>query len=131
MRQIETAGAVARVMRVLLTKHKERQHKRGLQLQLQACQQSLTLQQHSRSFDAHESFSPKSPATMKTSSAAAAVSDHSDSDNLLQDDDYFSLQDTIPQIVQACRSSRLQLVDLAPRLLEESAHANNSDVCSS
>jgi hypothetical protein len=130
MRQIETAGAVARVMRVLLTKHKERQHKRGLQLQLQACQQSLTLQQHSRSFDALESFSPKSPATMKTS-AAAVVSDHSDSDNLLQDDDDFSLQDTIPQIVQACRSSRLQLVDLAPRLLEESAHANNSDVCSS
>jgi hypothetical protein len=126
MRQIDTAGAVARVMRMLLTKHKERQNKRGLQLQ--ASQKSLKLQ-HSLSLESLESVSPESTAFMK-SSAAEAVPGHPDSDYPHQDDDDFSLQDTIPQIIQACRSSRSQLVDLAPRLLEESAHVNNSDVFS-
>jgi hypothetical protein len=37
-------------------------------------------------------------------------------------------QKTLPEMIQACRCSRLQLVALAPRLLEESVHTSNSDV---
>ena len=76
-----------------------------------------------------EGISPKSPVACHVKSHVEdATPCHSNSDDSAQGGGDFSLQDTLPQIIQACRSSRLQLIELAPRLLEESAHTSNSEV---
>jgi hypothetical protein len=119
MRQIDTAGAVARVLRVLLTKQKE----------LQQRQVMKSLQKSPNPESTIEGISPKSPLACRVKSHVEdATPCHSNSDDSAQDGGDFSLQDTLPQIIQACRSSRLQLIELAPRLLEESAHTSNSEV---
>lgn len=119
MRQIDTAGAVARVLRVLLTQQKE----------LQQRQVMKSLQKSPNPESTIEGISPKSPLACRVKSHVEdATPCHSNSDDSAQDGGDFSLQDTLPQIIQACRSSRLQLIELAPRLLEESAHTSNSEV---
>lgn len=119
MRQIDTAGAVARVLRVLLTKQKE----------LQQMQVMKSLQKSPNSENTIEGISPKSPLARQVKSHVEdATPCHSNPDDSAQDGGDFSLEDTLPQIIQACRSSRLQLIELAPRLLEESAHTSNSEV---
>ena len=121
MRQIEMAGAVARVLRVLLTRQRERQ----LQQATKPSKQSAREEPRSPSAAAAEGRAPKSPMLVHSSlqmpSPASSDSPHDDGDDL-------SLQETLPEVVRACRSSRLQLITLAPRLLEDSAHSSNSDV---
>ena len=125
MRQVDTAAAVARVMRVLLTKHKEGRQREGTITSLK----SPKLGPRSLSSGTPQDLSPKSPKMTDKCSLLEEFSECCDGDGSLHDDDELSLQETLPQIVQACHNSRLQLVNLAPRLLEESAHTSNSDVC--
>ncbi len=123
MRQIEMAGAVARVLRVLLTKHKERQ----LREATKTSRNSLSEEPRSRSpaARAEDARHPISPISMNSSPQMALPGS---SDMPQDDDDDLSLQETLPEVIRACRSSRLQLITLAPRLLEDSAHSSNSDV---
>ena len=121
MRQIEMAGAVARVLRVLLTKHKERQ----LREATKTSRNSLSEEPRSSAARAEDARHPKSPISMKSSPQLELPGS---SDRPQDDDDDLSLQETLPEVIRACRSSRLQLITLAPRLLEDSAHSSNSDV---
>ena len=121
MRQIEMAGAVARVLRVLLTKHKERQ----LREATKTSRKSLPEEPRSPAARAEDGRHPISPISMNSSPQMALPGS---SDRPQDDDDDLSLQETLPEVIRACRSSRLQLITLAPRLLEDSAHSSNSDV---
>ena len=121
MRQIEMAGAVARVLRVLLTKHKERQ----LREATKTSRKSLPEEPRSPAARAEDGRHPISPICMNSSPQMALSGS---SDRPQDDDDDLSLQETLPEVIRACRSSRLQLITLAPRLLEDSAHSSNSDV---
>lgn len=119
MRQIEMASSVARVLRVLLTNHKEKQ-------QRLASQTSET-----SSIGMLRAPSPEkidTPCVNVQLSTKCPIVEEVPSDQHSQNEDEFSLQETLPEIIQACRSSRLQLIHLAPRLLEESAHTSNSNV---
>jgi hypothetical protein len=119
MRQLEMASSVARVLRVLLTNHKEKKQRLATQVP-----ETNSNQQHVDSSREHGDDSvPKSPESAKCSVVEAVRSEQQN-----DDEDDFSLQQTLPEIIQACRSSRLQLIHLAPRLLEESAHTSNSNV---
>ena len=120
-RQIETAGTVARVLRLLLTKHKEKQQRQAIK----ASDQSSNGQLRPLSLG-NDAISSKSSIRDKSASEQSLIG-HIDGLGD-EDEDDLSLQHTLPDIIQACRSSRLQLISLAPHLLEESAHTSNSDV---
>ena len=120
MRQIEMAGAVARVLRVLLTKQKERQ----LREATKTSRKSPREVSHSPSARASEARPPKSPISVYSSLQMPSPGLINPQD----DDDDLSLQEALPEVIRACRSSRLQLITIAPRLLEDSAHSSNSDV---
>ena len=121
-RQIETAGTVARVLRLLLTKHKEKQQRQAIKTSDQSSNgELLTL-----SLGVNDAISSKSSNRDKSASEQSVIGH---TDGLSHDDeDDLSLQHALPDVIQACRSSRLQLISLAPHLLEESAHTSNSDV---
>ena len=121
MRQIEMATSVARVLRVLLTNHKERQQRLATKtsetsITEQVCPDSIT--------ESDFALAQKSQGTANLSMVEAVPG----ISNWQLDEDDLSLKETLPEIIQACRSSRLQLIHLAPRLLEESAHTSNSNV---
>ena len=123
MRQIEMATSVARVLRLLLTKNEERQQR----LATKTSETSITEQVSPDSIEYSDfALAKKSQGTANLSmvEAVPGISDW----QLDEDEDNLSLKETLPEIIQACRSSRLQLIHLAPRLLEESAHTSNSNV---
>ncbi len=121
-RQVETAGTFARVLRLLLTKNKEKQQRQAMK----TSDQSPNGQLRTLSLGANGDISSKLSSSDKSPSEQSPFN-HTD---ILghDDDDDLSLQHTLPDMIQACRSSRLQLISLAPHLLEESAHTSNSDV---
>ncbi len=113
------ASSVARVLRVLLTNHKERQQR----LATKTSETGLNELHCTRSPEPTDAPDVQSPVTVNIPNVVAIPSNQCSLDG-----DDLSLQETLPEIIQACRSSRLQLIHLAPRLLEESAHTSNSNV---